>query len=218
MEFIMTKTRELTLIGVTILFLAAGGCAKKKVARDKPQTPDPTRTAMVMPLGSVPGEVKPVVTEHAPTAQDPGVATEARIDELLKHIEDAFFDYDKHTLRPDAIKALEADSTELRGIIVQYRDYELIIEGHCDERGSAEYNMQLGEARAEAAKTYLVEVGIPAAQLSTISYGKEMSGCDDHEEACWQKNRRIHIVGRFGDNNRARSVGSSSGLQQSGQR
>jgi peptidoglycan-associated lipoprotein len=77
---------------------------------------------------------------------------------------------------------------------VQYPDYKLTIEGHCDERGSAEYNMQLGQARAESAKNYLVQVGIPSAQLNTISYGKEKPACEEHDEACWQKNRRIHIV------------------------
>src|SRR5262249_45203068 len=68
------------------------------------------------------------------------------------------------------------------------------IEGHCDERGSAEYNMQLGQARAESAKSYLVQVGIASDQLGVVSYGKEKPACDNHEEGCWQKNRRIHIV------------------------
>ena len=113
---------------------------------------------------------------------------------LLARIEDAYFDYDQHTLRPDAIKALQADSTELRDILKDYPDYKLTVEGHCDERGSAEYNMALGEKRAEAAKDYLVSVGIPSAQLSIISYGKEKPVCEEHDEACWQKNRRIHIV------------------------
>ena len=103
----------------------------------------------------------------------PNAATRARIDELLAKIEDAYFDYDKATLRPDALKALQADSTELRDILKDYPDYKLTIEGHCDERGSAEYNLALGDRRAAAAKDYLVQVGIPAAQLNVISYGKE---------------------------------------------
>ena len=69
-----------------------------------------------------------------------------------------------------------------------------ISNGHCDERGSAEYNVALGEKRAEAAKDYLVQVGIPSAQLNLISYGKERPVCEEHDEACWQRNRRIHIV------------------------
>jgi peptidoglycan-associated lipoprotein len=133
-------------------------------------------------------------TAAAPAQRYPNAATRARIDELLARIEDAYFDYNRHTLRPDAIKALEADSTELRDILKDYPDYKLTIEGHCDERGSAEYNLALGDARAEAAKDYLVQVGIPDNQLSIISYGKERPVCQEHDEACWQKNRRIHIV------------------------
>ncbi len=88
----------------------------------------------------------------------------------------------------------QADSTELRDILKDYPDYKLTIEGHCDERGSAEYNLALGDARAKAAKDYLVQVGIPGDQLSIISYGKERPVCQEHDEACGQKNRRIHIV------------------------
>ena len=82
--------------------------------------------------------------------------TRTRIDQLLAKIEDAYFDYDKASLRPDTLKALQADSTELRDILKDYPDYKLTIEGHCDERGSAEYNVALGDKRAEAAEDYLV--------------------------------------------------------------
>jgi peptidoglycan-associated lipoprotein len=120
--------------------------------------------------------------------------TRARIDQLLAKIEDAYFDYDKALLRPDAMKALQADATELRDILRDFPDYKLTIEGHADERGSAEYNVALGDRRAGAAKDYLVGIGIPAAQLDVISYGKERPICQEHDEACWQRNRRIHIV------------------------
>jgi peptidoglycan-associated lipoprotein len=136
----------------------------------------------------------PTQTAAAPAPRYPNAATRARIDELLARIEDAYFDYDKHTLRPDAINALQADSTELRDILKDYPDYKLTVEGHCDERGSAEYNLALGDARAKAAKDYLVQVGIPGDQLSIISYGKDRPVCQEHDEACWQLNRRIHIV------------------------
>jgi peptidoglycan-associated lipoprotein len=129
-----------------------------------------------------------------PAPHYPNAATRARIDELLAKIEDAYFDYDTATIRADALKALEADSTELRIILAQYPDYKLTIEGHCDERGSAEYNLGLGDRRAAVAKDYLVQVGIPAGQLSVVSYGKERPVCSEHDEACWQKNRRVHIV------------------------
>jgi peptidoglycan-associated lipoprotein len=134
----------------------------------------------------------PAATTPAP--KYPNAVTRARIDTLLAKIEDAYFDYDKYSLRPDAMKALQADSTELRDILKDYPDYKLTIEGHCDERGSAEYNVALGDRRAGAAKDYLVGIGIPSAQLSLISYGKERPVCQEQDEACWQRNRRIHIV------------------------
>ena len=124
----------------------------------------------------------------------PDVATRARIDQLLAKIEDAYFDYNRAGLRPDAVKALEGDSTELRDILKGYPDYKLTIQGYCDERGSAEYNIALGDKRAQAAKDYLVQVGIPSGQLGVVSYGKEKQLCEEQDEACWQKNRRIHIV------------------------
>ena len=113
---------------------------------------------------------------------------------LLGRISDAYFDYDKHTLRADAVEALQKDSTDLRDILKDYPDYKLTIEGHCDERGSAEYNMALGQKRADAAKDYLVQVGIPTTQLAAVTFGKAKPGCDSHDEGCWQKNRRVHIV------------------------
>jgi peptidoglycan-associated lipoprotein len=129
-----------------------------------------------------------------PAPRYPSAATRARIDELLAKIEDAYFDYDRATIRPDALKALEGDSTELRIILAQYPDYKLTIEGHCDERGSAEYNLGLGDRRAAVAKDYLVQIGIPSNQLAVVTYGKERPVCTEHDEACWRKSRRVHIV------------------------
>jgi peptidoglycan-associated lipoprotein len=178
--------------------MIGAGCAKKKVAAQAPPPPAPpaARAAQSQPVQQQARTTTPTPapSSSAQTSRMPNAQTRARIDTLLARIEDAYFDYDKHTLRPDAIKALEADSTELRDILKDYPDYKLTVEGHCDERGSAEYNMALGQERADAAKAYLVQVGIPAAQLATLSYGKEKPICDEHDEACWQKNRRIHIV------------------------
>ncbi len=195
----MKNFRELVVITVATLSIVGAGCAKKKVAAITPNPPQqqpaastPVSTPAATPqrqASSPPASVAPAARSNMPDA-----ATRARIDQLLARIEDAYFDYDKHTLRPDAIKALEGDSSELRDILKDYPAYKLTIEGHCDERGSAEYNMALGEARAEAAKSYLVQVGIPGQQLGVISYGKEKPVCQDDSESCWQKNRRIHIV------------------------
>ena len=124
----------------------------------------------------------------------PDAATRARIQELLDRIQDAYFDYDKHNIRPDAETTLKADAKTLTDIITQFPDFKLTVEGHCDERGSDEYNMSLGDARAKQAKEYLTSLGLPANQLAVVSYGKERPQCTEHDEACWQKNRRAHIT------------------------
>ena len=192
----MKKNREVMLVAVAAISLIGAACTKKVAIRPSPP-PAPAATAPSTPArAATPMRSNPMPTQTAtaPAPRYPNAATRARIDELLARIEDAYFDYNKHTLRPDAINALQADSTELRDILKDFPDYKLTIEGHCDERGSAEYNLALGDARAKAAKDYLVQVGIPDDQLSIISYGKDRPVCQEHDEACWQKNRRIHIV------------------------
>ena len=124
----------------------------------------------------------------------PDAATKARIQDLLNRIEDAYFDFNRHNIRPDAQKALSADAKTLGEILKQYPDYKLTIQGNCDERGSDEFNLALGDARANAAKDYLASLGVPAAQLNTVSFGKEHPVCTEHDESCWQKNRRVHIT------------------------
>ena len=195
----MKDSRELVLVAVATVTLIGVGCAKKKIAAAPP--PPPPAPVAATPAPAPPAQ-QPARPTPRPAAQPeaaaaprvPNAATRARIDELLARIQDAYFDYDKHSLRPDALQTLEGDSRELRDILAQYPDYKLTIEGYCDERGSAEYNAALGDARAKAAKDYLAGVGIPDQQLSIVSYGKERQVCDDHNEGCWQKNRRVHIV------------------------
>jgi peptidoglycan-associated lipoprotein len=194
----MNHVQKRTLIAIAAAAVLTAACAKKKVAAAPPPPPPPA-AATAPAASSRPAPPRAAVATQRPAAPAqaspyPNAQTRARIDQLLAKIEDAYFDYDKASLRPDAMKALQADSTELRDILKDYPDYKLTIEGHCDERGSAEYNVALGDRRAGAAKEYLVQVGIPSTQLDVISYGKEKPVCEDHDEACWQRNRRIHIV------------------------
>ena len=109
---------------------------------------------------------------------------------FAKEVRDAFFDYDKSDIRPDAQQALRQTANFLKG----YPNARVTIEGHCDERGSTEYNLALGQRRADAVKNYLVSLGISAANLTTTSWGKEKPFCTDHDETCWQQNRRGHFV------------------------
>jgi peptidoglycan-associated lipoprotein len=105
---------------------------------------------------------------------------------------DIYFDFDRFLIRADAQPVLEGDARWLRN----EQGKSLLIEGHCDERGTLAYNLVLGENRAKAAKRYLEDLGIPASRLMTTSYGKEKPFCTDHNESCWSTNRRAHFVVR----------------------
>jgi len=137
------------------------------------------------------------VTLPAPTAA--AVPAKRSLEEMLSlRTKDAFFDYDKSSLRPDARAALSGDAGALKEIFKDFTTAKITVEGHCDERGSAEYNLALGDRRSTEARNYLVEFGVPAAQLTTISYGKERPQCTEHNEECWQKNRRAHLSAAAG--------------------
>jgi peptidoglycan-associated lipoprotein len=105
-------------------------------------------------------------------------------------VHDAYFDYDKSDIRPDAREALSQTADYLKA----NPSIKATIEGHCDERGSTEYNLGLGDRRANAVKNYLVSLGVSADRMTTVSYGKEKPFCMEHDETCWQQNRRGHFV------------------------
>jgi peptidoglycan-associated lipoprotein len=190
------KSRFLACAALTALSLTFSGCAKKVAAK---APPPPASTPIAPAAASKPAPAsrdysRPAQAAASTPSRLPDAATRARIQDLLNRIQDAYFDYNQHTLRPDAESALKTDAQTLADIVKQYPDFKLTVEGHCDERGSDEYNMALGDARAKQAKEYLSNLGLPSNQLATISYGKEKPVCSDHDEACWQKNRRAHIT------------------------
>jgi peptidoglycan-associated lipoprotein len=113
---------------------------------------------------------------------------------LSSQVQDAFFDYDKSDIREDARGTLTRNADAIKSILADFPNATIVIEGHCDERGSAEYNLGLGDRRATAAKDFLVQLGISADRLRTISYGKERPQCTESEESCWQRNRRAHFA------------------------
>jgi peptidoglycan-associated lipoprotein len=114
-------------------------------------------------------------------------------DLLQQQAQDAFFDFDMSEVRTDGRDALTHDAALLKQIFQQDPNFSVVVEGHCDERGSAEYNLALGDRRATSAKDFLVQLGVPADRLKTISYGKERPQCTEASEDCWQKNRRAHL-------------------------
>jgi peptidoglycan-associated lipoprotein len=127
-----------------------------------------------------------------PPPPPPPVKEISEEDLFGQNIKDAFFDFDKSDVRPDAEQALTTDGSFFK----DHQSVKFTIEGHCDERGSEEYNLGLGDRRATAAKNFLVNAGVSADRVSTISYGKDAahSVCADHTEECWQQNRRAHFV------------------------
>jgi len=130
------------------------------------------------------------VTVNAPPPPPPKPA-EPTVQELFdKNMKDAFFDYDKADVRSDARDALTASAAFLRA----YPQIKVVIEGHCDERGSTEYNLALGDRRAAAAKQFLTSLGISADRMESVSYGKERPFCSASTEDCYQQNRRAHII------------------------
>ena len=107
-------------------------------------------------------------------------------------LKDVYFEFDRYDLRPDARTTLQANADWLKENLTA----TVQIEGHCDERGTAEYNLALGAKRAQSAKDYLATLGLDAKRLSTISYGQELPVCTEHNEECWQKNRHDRFVAK----------------------
>ena len=190
-------SRFLACAALTALCIPFVAC-KKNVAAKPPQTPAPVATTTPQTRSNTSASRSSSSSPYQSASNNPSrmpdAATRARIQDLLNRIQDAYFDYDKHTIRPDAQSALKTDAQTLGDIIRQYPDFKLKVEGYCDERGSEEYNIALGDARAKQAKDFLASMGVPGEQLTVISFGKDKPVCTDHDEDCWQKNRRAHIT------------------------
>lgn len=114
---------------------------------------------------------------------------------MAREIQDIFFDYDKSEVREDARATLQRNADALKAILGDFPSAVVSLEGHCDERGSAEYNLGLGDRRAASVREFLLQVGVPGERLKPISFGKEKPACMEANESCWQKNRRVHFVG-----------------------
>jgi peptidoglycan-associated lipoprotein len=130
------------------------------------------------------------VTVTAPPPPPPPPPSMSEQELFAQNVKDVFFDYDKYDIRPDQQGSVQSDAHFLG----QHPTITFIIEGHCDERGSTEYNLALGTNRAETVKSALVQAGVAANRIKTISYGKEKPFCTEHNEQCWQQNRVGHFV------------------------
>jgi peptidoglycan-associated lipoprotein len=174
----------LSAIGLVGLSLLVMGCPKKKAPEAPPPPPPPTVAAPA-----------PVAPPPAPMADETPDPWDAEIEELNAMaarqglLGDVYFDFDKFDLRPDARDRLAKNAEFMR----QHPAFKFVIEGHCDERGTNEYNLTLGQSRSSAAVSYLSSLGI-GNTMRTISYGEERPVCTEANESCWQRNRRARFV------------------------
>jgi peptidoglycan-associated lipoprotein len=183
--------RKFTTLTAVALFLVgtltlAAGC-KKKPPTTVPDERPPAESPETTPETRVPPPTTPQTGRDVEGADLTG-----SLDEVNRrgYLTDAFFDYDQADLRDDARTALAADAEWLKrnGAI------QVLIEGHADERGTSEYNLALADRRANAARDYVVSLGVDGSRIRTVSYGKERPVCDASTEECWQQNRRAHFV------------------------
>ncbi|MCI0427368.1 MAG: OmpA family protein [Nitrospiraceae bacterium] len=198
----MSTRRHLSYFRFCLCLLVVAmlsGCASRKIVttvEDQSRVPGPTPQAQApVAEAKVSPPIPPPVVEEARVAQQPVVpappsqqaAPQAR---LIPDLSDIFFDFDRFVIRDDARSGLEADA----GLLKSQSGVKILIEGHCDERGTSAYNLVLGERRAQATALYLRDLGVPSSQMQITSYGKERPFCAEHSEACWQSNRRAHFT------------------------
>jgi peptidoglycan-associated lipoprotein len=176
---------------VLLAFVAAAmlpmaqGCKKKPPtttaeARPPVEAPAPPETRVPPPPSAAPREV----------GGGDVMATDIAELNTKGYLKDAYFDYDQSDLREDARGSLSGNAEWLK----RYPSIQVLIEGHCDERGTSAYNLALGDRRANAARDYVDSLGIASSRIRTVSYGKERPACTESSESCWQQNRRAHFV------------------------
>jgi peptidoglycan-associated lipoprotein len=173
-----------------VVAVMVAACGKKPVPIPKP-APAPTGSSAVPKPPAPPTPVEePVPVPPEPIPED--TIGSKSLDDLNRDspLKPVFFDLDSSELSTEAQRVLQANA----GVLKQYGTWQITVEGHCDERGTAEYNLALGERRANVARDYLVSLGIPAARVRTVSYGKEFPFDPGHNEAAWSNNRRAHFV------------------------
>jgi peptidoglycan-associated lipoprotein len=183
------------LLGLT-LFLA--GCPKRPATSvasapapgvAAPAAPSAAAPAAPMTPSAPPAAAAPATPTPAPAAPAPaGAPPKPSEFQVNANLKDIHFDFDKYNIRPGDASILDANAAWLK----QNPGNLILVEGHCDERGTAEYNLALGERRAKSTMNYLVSQGVAANRITIISYGKERPLCTEKTEACWAQNRRAH--------------------------
>lgn len=177
-----------------VVMMGATACGKKKVAPPPPAPPAaPAAAAPAPPPSPPPPPPAPAPTPPPAALSEEEIFARASLDELntrIKPLADVFFDLDESTVREDGRTALQKNADWMK----KFPSTKITVEGHCDSRGSAEYNLGLGERRASAVKSYLGSLGIGGDRVNTVSKGKEQPFCSEENEACWSQNRRGHFI------------------------
>jgi peptidoglycan-associated lipoprotein len=179
---------------LAVMMLFAFGCAKKQAVKSTETAAGPSAAAPGAEAPASGGIATEALKPEAPPAAGPQIAASeagaAVTQEKPSPFQDIRFDYDKSSVRADAKPILSAVADYMK----KNKGAKLLIEGHCDDRGTSEYNMALGDRRAESARAYLASLGVPASALSTVSFGKEKPLDPGNNEDSWAKNRRAHFV------------------------
>ena len=187
----MNRRAQSLMVMVVLLTVVVGACSKKAppVARPMPPPMSAENTAPPPPPPPPSPVAEPVPVPPMPMEDTIGSKS---LDDLNRDspLQPLFFELDSSEVSVAGQAIMQANAE----ILKKYPTWQITIEGHCDERGTAEYNLALGERRALAARTYLVSLGIPADKVKTVSYGKEFPFDAGHDDAAWQKNRRAHFV------------------------
>ena len=189
----MTRKVNVLMVLAVLLTVVVGACAKKQLPVARPMPPPAVNnTGNTMPPAPPPPPspvAEPVPVPPMPVEDTIGSKS---LDDLNRDspLKPLFFDLDSSDVSTEGQQVLQANAAVLK----KYPAWQVTIEGHCDERGTAEYNLALGERRALAARTYLVSLGIPADKVKTVSYGKEFPFDAGKDDSAWSKNRRAHFV------------------------
>ncbi|HKY34223.1 MAG TPA: peptidoglycan-associated lipoprotein Pal [Candidatus Polarisedimenticolia bacterium] len=186
----MTLKPRPSLLSLACLTIAAVSlsAACKKAPPAATATPEPPPVEKAAPAETVNEQPMKPVVEEAPAPARAATADDLNRQGVLKAI---YFDFDRYEVRPDQRPTMQANAQKLTGDLARFR---LVIEGHADERGTNEYNMNLGDQRANAAREYLLSLGVPASRIRIVSYGEERPADPGHGEESWARNRRAEFL------------------------